>query len=67
MVVKEEIPQKEQRPGASWQYNNMTESLNDESSDEEEAVGTTYKMCKILWIELMEKCGDWIQYKICGE
>ena len=58
MVVNEEIPQKEQQPGASWQYNNMTELLNDESSDAEEAVGTTYKICKILWIELMEKSGD---------
>ena len=66
-VLNEEIPQEEQHPGPSKQHNNMAESSNDESSDKEEDDGTTCKIYKIPWIELMEKCGDWFQCNICGE
>ena len=66
-VVNEEIPQEEQQPVPSWQCNNMVESSNDESSDEEEDDGTTCKIWKILWIELMKKCGDWVQCDMCDE
>ena len=67
MVVNEEIPQEEQQPGPSWQCKNLAELSNDESSVEEEGDGTTCSICKILWVELMEKCGDWVQCDICDE
>ena len=40
MVVNEEIPQEEQHPGPSRQCNNLAESLNNGSSDEEKDDGT---------------------------
>ena len=49
------------------QYSNSSESSNDESCDEEEDDGTTCKICKIHWIELTERCGDWVQCDICDE
>ena len=64
-IVNEEIPQDEKQP--SRQYNNLAESLNDESSNEQEDDVTAYKMCKTPWIELTEKCGDWVQWNICNE
>ena len=45
----------------------MAELSNNESSDEEDDDGTTCKICKIPWIELTEKCGDWAQGAICDE
>ena len=42
----------------------MAESLNDESNDEEEDDCTICKICKIPWIEVTEKCGDWFQCDI---
>ena len=41
LVVNEKIPQQEQQPGSSRPSNNLAESSNDESSDEEDH-GTTY-------------------------
>ena len=41
--------------------------MNDESSDEDEDYGTTCKICKIYWIELTKKCGDWVQCNIYSE
>ena len=58
-VFNEEIPQEEQQPGPSRQCNNLAESLNDESSNED--ADTTCKIFRIPWIELTEKCGDWVQ------
>ena len=58
-VVNEEIPQEEQQPGASRQCNNLVKSSNAESSDEEDD-NSTCIFCKIPWIELTEKCGDWV-------
>ena len=52
MVVNEKISQEEQQPGPSRPYNNLAESSNYESSDEEEDDGTTSKICKNPWIEL---------------
>ena len=50
------------------QCNNLAESSNNESCDEEEDDGTTTcKTYKIPWIELTEKCGDWVQRDICNE
>ena len=49
----------------SWQCKNLVESSNDESSVDEEDNGTTCKICKILWIELTKKCGDWFPGDIC--
>ena len=66
-VVIEEIPHVKQQPGLSWQCNNLAESSNDESSDEEGDDGTACKICKIPWIELREKCRDWVQCYICEE
>ena len=64
-AVSEKIPQQEQQPGPS-QSNDLAGSSIDESSDEEED-GTTCKICKISWIELAEKCGDWVQCDTCNE
>ena len=36
----------------------MAKSSTDESSDEEKDDCSTSKICKILWLELMEKCGN---------
>ena len=63
-AVNEKIPQQEQQPGPS-QSNDLAGSSIDESSDEED--GTTCKICKISWIELAEKCGDWVQCDTCNE
>ena len=50
------------------QCNNLVESSNNESCDEEEDNGTTIcKTYKISWIELTEKCGDWVQCDICND
>lgn len=43
-VINEEISQKEQQPVPSYQCNNLSETLNDESSAEEQDGGTS---CKI--------------------
>ena len=63
-VAHEEIAQEQQQPGPRRKCNSLTESLNDENSDEKEYDGTTCKICKITWIELTEKCGDWLQCEI---
>ena len=65
-IVNEEIPPEEQQPGPSRECNNLAKSSNDESSDEEDD-NTTCKTCKIRWIELMEKCEEWVQWDICDE
>ena len=65
MAVNKETPQEEQHPGPSRQCNNLAESSNGESSDEED--DGTCKICKIPWVELTEKCGDWVQCNICDE
>ena len=49
-----------------YQCNDFAESSNDESSDEGDD-RTTSKMFKIPWIELTEKCGDWVQCSICDD
>ena len=50
------------------QCNNVAESLNDESSDEEGDDYTTCVICKIPSIKLLEKCGgSWVEYDICDE
>ena len=59
IVVNEEISQKEQQPDPLRQCNYLAESsklFHDESSDEEEDDGTTCNICKIPWIEMIEKC-----------
>ena len=66
-VVNEETPQEEKQPDPWQQCNNLAESLNNESSDEEEDDVTTCKIFKISWIELREKCGDWVQCDICDQ
>ena len=66
-VINEEIPQEEEQPGLLWQCNKLAKSSNDESSDDEEDHGTTFMICKILWRELMEKCGDRVQCDICNK
>ena len=43
-VINEEISQKEQQPVPSYQCNNLSETLSDESSAEEQDDGTS---CKI--------------------
>ena len=53
-VDNEEIPQEEQQRGPLQQFYKFSESLNDESSDEEGNYCTTCKICKIPWIELMK-------------
>ena len=53
-VFNEDLPQVEEQPGPLWQCNDLAESLNDESSDEEDD-GNTCKICKISWGELTEK------------
>ena len=64
-LPNDEIPQDEQQ-GRSQQCNNLAESLNDESRDQENCE-TTCKICKTPWIELIKKCGDWVQCNICDE
>ena len=61
------MPQEQQQQGSSRQCNNLAASSNDESNGEGEDDGTTCKICKIPWKELMEKCGYWIQCDICDE
>ena len=61
------MSQEEQQPSLSPQNNNLDESLNDESGDEEEDDGITYKFCKIPWIELTKKWGDCVQCDICDQ
>ena len=51
------------RPGPSRQCNNSVEYSNDDEEDD----GTTCKIYKIPWIELTEKCGDWVQCNIRNE
>ena len=48
------IPQEEQHPGQSWQFNNLVEPSNDENSNEKKDGGTTYKICNVTWKELTE-------------
>ena len=45
----------------------MVESTNDEGNDEKEDDGTTCKICNIPWMELTEKCGDWVLCDLCDE
>ena len=66
MVVNKEIPQEEEQQGPSRQCNDWPETSNYESNDEE-GVDTNCKICKIPWIKLREKCGDWVQCDICDE
>ena len=66
-AVNQETLQEEQHSGPSRQYNSLAESQNDKSGDKEEYDGTTCKVYKTAWIELTEKCGDWIQSDICDE
>ena len=66
LVDSEEVPQEEKQPGPWRQYNNFARSLNHKSSDEED-VDTTCTICKIPWIEMMNKCGDWVQWDMCDE
>ena len=63
-VSHEEKHQEEQQTGPSRQCDNLTESSNDESSDEKENDVTICKTCKIPWIELKEKCGGGVQCDI---
>ena len=66
-IVDEKIPQEEKQPDPSQQCNNLPESSNEDSSDEEKNDGTTCKIFKIPRIKLKEKCGDWVQCDICDE
>ena len=66
-AVNDEIPQEKQQPGPSRIRNNLDKSSNGESSNEEESGGTTCRICQIPRIELMEKCGYWVQFDICDE
>ena len=65
--MNKEIYQEEQQPCPLQQCNNLAESTNDGSSDEEGDDGTICKICKIPWIELTEKCRDWVQYNTCDK
>ena len=65
-LPNDEIPEEEEQLGPSQQYNNLAESLNDESSDEKNCE-TTCKVCKTPWIEMTEKYRDWAQCNICDE
>ena len=49
------------------QWNNLAELSHEEGTNEEEGDGTTCKICKILCIKLVDKCGDWVQCNICDE
>ena len=66
-IVDEKIPQEEKQPDLSQHCNNLPESSNEDSSDEEKNDGTTCKIFKIPRIKLKEKCGDWVQCDICDE
>ena len=61
--VRLSMPQEEEQSGPWRLCNNLTESSNGESSDEEDD-GTTCQISKIPWIELIVKCGDWVQWDI---
>ena len=58
------MSQEEQQPGPLRQHNNLAESSNDESGNEEDD-NTTCKTSKSPWLELTKKCGDWVQCDIC--
>ena len=49
------------------EINNLAKWSNDESSNCEKDYGTTCIICKIRWIELKEKCGEWVQCDIWDE
>ena len=66
-VFTKKIPQEKQQLGLSGQCDNLALSSNNESSDEEEDNGTTWKICKIPWIELAQQWGDWVQCDICDK